>query len=163
MFNDSSVFLVLVSKSTCSHGTIDLSKAISLRENVRNNIEREQIILLPQDTEIMSYDRKLYIKFNPDQLYFYSSLFDYLIIFQDLQPNGSSQKKKTRFHVYILKCNKGGKELYAKVKNLSFSLDFTTIYFWYLGKSFNFSETLFFICKMTVIIRALSFCENQTR
>lgn len=88
--------MALVSKSTCSHGTTDLSRAISLRDSVRYNIEREQIILLPQDTEIMSYDRKPYIKFNPDQLYFYSSLFDYLIILQDLQPNGSSQKKKNQ-------------------------------------------------------------------
>lgn len=57
-----------------------------------------------------------------------------------------------------------GKELVLEIKTLSVVLDFTTIYLALLPwEIIEFLGDSLFICKMTVITPALSFCEDKMR
>ena len=134
------------------------------RSNMRNGLEGNKTSPAPRDAE-MSCDQKLYIIFIPDQLSFCSSfppLSIALLFSRSSSPREVS--KKTEFEVYILKSNKVGRELVLEIKTLSVVLDFTTIYLALLPwEIIEFLGDSLFICKMTVITPALSFCEDKMR
>lgn len=87
-----------------------------------------------------------------------------LLLYYFPGPPVQGKSVKKQFEVYILKSNNMGRELVLEIKTLSVVLDFTTIYLVLLPwEIIEFLGDSLFICKMTVIIPALSFCEDQIR